>query len=69
VISGNCSLSFCRSDFGVLFRLRVAGQNQPASIEIRDLLARLRTIDEDKPLAWAGKNWVHQFLGQPPALS
>jgi len=31
---------------------------------IRDLLARLPTIDEDKPLAWAGKNWVRKFLGE-----
>jgi hypothetical protein len=32
---------------------------------IRDLLARLRTIDEDKLPAWAGQNWVRKSKMQP----
>jgi len=31
---------------------------------IRDLLARLRTIDEGNLMAWAEKNWVRTFLGE-----
>jgi hypothetical protein len=31
---------------------------------IRDLLARLRTIDEGNLMAWAEKNWVRKFLGE-----
>jgi hypothetical protein len=28
---------------------------------IRDLLARLRTIDERNLMAWAGKNWMRKI--------
>jgi hypothetical protein len=31
---------------------------------IRDLLARLRTIDEGNLMAWAGENWVRKSLGE-----
>jgi len=31
---------------------------------IRDLLARLRAIDEGIMLACAGENWVRKFLGE-----